>query len=117
LVEADNNLAMCLVNLGNYEEAVARLQIALRARPDYPDAHFNLGRAYERLPGRELDAVAEYEAGLRFRPGDVYAHRLLGRLLVRLGRNQDAISHFEAAQQILPDGETAEILERLRSGR
>jgi tetratricopeptide (TPR) repeat protein len=116
LFEARNNLGHCLSITGNYGPAIVQLEAVLRVRPDYPEAHFNLGMTLAKIPGRELEAVAEFQTGLRRSPGNGEAHRQLGELLVRLGRTQEAISHFESAQRIQRSAETSSVLDRLGAG-
>lgn len=58
LPEPHNNLAVIWAQQGQYEKARNELEIALKARPDYPVAHENLGDIYTRLAG------AEYERAL-----------------------------------------------------
>ena len=41
---------------------------AIRIKPDYAEAHFNLGDALSKIPGRSPDAIAEYQAAIRIRP-------------------------------------------------
>jgi len=40
------NLGVCLVNLGNGEEALAQFQKAVELKPDYAEAYFQLGSLY-----------------------------------------------------------------------
>jgi tetratricopeptide (TPR) repeat protein len=47
-----------LVGLGEIDDAVRQLQIALRLRSVYPEAHFNLARAFA-AAGRFDEAIAE----------------------------------------------------------
>jgi Tfp pilus assembly protein PilF len=73
-VEADPGNAEALNNLGGLivasapGDAESHLRAALRARPDFPEAHFNLARALT-LEGLGADAVGEYRAAVRDRPG------------------------------------------------
>jgi tetratricopeptide (TPR) repeat protein len=53
---------------GRLPDAIAHFEAALRTRPDYEQAHTNLGNALSQLPGRLPDAIAQYEAALRIRP-------------------------------------------------
>ncbi len=115
LPEAANNLAWCLTSSGRYGEAISYLETALRVRPDYPEAHFNLGMALSKIPGREAQAVEQYEAVLRARPDFVEAHQNLARLLVTLGRSQEAISHLITAESLRPDPVAAKLLETIRT--
>lgn len=63
--DAQNNLGGLLV-LSAPNEAVVHVQQALVASPAYPEAHFNLARAYTLL-GRPREAIASYRAALAFR--------------------------------------------------
>lgn len=65
--EAHNNLGGLIVDSAP-GDAESHLRAALRARPDFPEAHFNLARALT-LEGLGADAVSEYRAALRDRPG------------------------------------------------
>jgi tetratricopeptide (TPR) repeat protein len=44
------------------------IEAALQIKPDYAEAHNNLGIALSFTPGRLQDAIAEYRAALRIRP-------------------------------------------------
>jgi hypothetical protein len=37
----------------------------MRIKPAYAEAHYNLGNALARMPGRLPDAIAEYRTALR----------------------------------------------------
>jgi len=114
--DAHDGLAGYLLNTGHDSEAIAHFETALRLRPNDALIHFNLGVAFSKNPARILDAVAQFEAALRENPQFARAHRNLGILFPRLGRRAEAISHFEAAQRLQYDPETAEILDALRAG-
>ena len=47
--EVHNNFAIALIKIGKYNEALEHLNIALKLRPDYPDAKKNLGIVKEFL--------------------------------------------------------------------
>jgi len=111
-----NSIGGYFLQNARYPEAEEQFQAALRVQPDLAAAHFNLAQIYARHPDRLLDAVAQYQAALRAQPDFEHAERNLGILLLRLGRTQEAIAHFDAAQRIAPDPEVADILNALRSG-
>lgn len=54
--------------LGRLADAIAHYQTALSLKPDYPEAHTNLGNAFLRS-GRPAEAVAEYRTALQLTPG------------------------------------------------
>jgi tetratricopeptide (TPR) repeat protein len=60
--EAQNNLGGLLVTTAP-AEAESHLRAALRARPDFAEAHFNLGRVLT-MNGAAAEAVGEYRAAL-----------------------------------------------------
>jgi tetratricopeptide (TPR) repeat protein len=72
--------------------------------PDSAKAHYNLGRALSKLPGRLPEAVAEYQAALRIDPQYAEAHFDLGNALSGLpGRLPEAIDEYRAALRIRAD--------------
>ena len=56
--EARNNLGAVLLAYGEPAGSIAQLQEAMRLRPAYAEAHFNLARAYASA-GRFAEAVGE----------------------------------------------------------
>jgi tetratricopeptide (TPR) repeat protein len=48
-------------SIWQYEEAV-------RIKPDFAEAHYNLAGALSRAPGRTQEALAQLDAGLRLQP-------------------------------------------------
>jgi tetratricopeptide (TPR) repeat protein len=98
------NLGMILAGLNRPSEAIAEYEAALRIKPDYEEAHYNLGIELAKIPARFPDALSHFEAALRIKPNDAEAHNNLGIALATIpGRSPDAISHFEAALRIKPD--------------
>ena len=67
---------------GRLPEAISHFETALRIKPDYAQAHSNLGDALLQLPGRMPDAIAQYEAALRI-SRDPELRQLLDRLRMR----------------------------------
>ena len=65
--------------LGRHEEAVASLNNALRIKPDFAEAHCNLGNVLMAL-GKQEEAIASYSGALRIKPGYAEAQRSLGTM-------------------------------------
>ena len=63
---------------------MSRFEAAIRLRPDYADAHNNLGNALALAPGRLTDAITEFKAALRLDPSHPKAHINLGDALAQI---------------------------------
>lgn len=71
-VEANNNVANLLGDLGRFEEVVSYLQRALEADPHQADTHYNLGVAYQSMK-RHDEAIASLRQALSLAPHKPYA--------------------------------------------
>lgn len=95
--EALNNLGYSLYTSGNYRAAVDRLKRAARLAPDDARILNNLALAEARL-GKYDDAYRNFaRAG-----GEFNGHANVAALLIRMGREDKAIEHLEAARRIQP---------------
>ena len=87
----------------------------MRIRPDYAEAHSNLGNALLQMPGRLPQAISHFEAALRMNPNLVKAHTNLGYALSQIpGRLPEAIAEYEAALRLYTDPELQRLVNRLR---
>jgi tetratricopeptide (TPR) repeat protein len=71
-------LGNALLESGKPREAIEHYEQALRIKPDYAEAHNNLGVALMEL-GRTQDAIAQYEQALRINPNFSEAQKGLAR--------------------------------------
>jgi tetratricopeptide (TPR) repeat protein len=98
---AYNNLAM--LKLGGLPsqpaEAAALLQESLRVYADNPEAHNNLGVAFQRL-GRLADAEAEHREALRLFPNYAGAYNNLGIVAEQQGRFAEAVRYYTTALEL-----------------
>lgn len=92
------NLATAQRNAGLMLDSIASYRSALAMRPDYAEAHSNLGEAL-RDHGDIDAAIASYRAALTIAPDLAQGHYSLGVLLYDLGRLEEAIPHLEASRQ------------------
>jgi hypothetical protein len=76
---AHYNLANELFLAGNYPQAIAHYEAALRTKPDYVVAHNNLGLAYAQT-GRLPEAKTQFEAALQLMPTYAGAQRNLAHV-------------------------------------
>jgi tetratricopeptide (TPR) repeat protein len=91
-----------LGDLKQLEPAVASFKCALLLKPEYPEAHNNLGNALRDL-GKIDEAVASFRHGLALRPNYPELHSNLGNALYDLGQLEDAVSNYCRAVELKPD--------------
>lgn len=78
------------------------LRKAIRLKPDFPEAHNNLGVALEAL-GRLDEAVLAHREALRLRPDYAECHNNLANVLQKRGPVSEAISEYHKAIAIKKD--------------
>jgi tetratricopeptide (TPR) repeat protein len=122
--EAHNNLAVVLIQLGQYDEAVEHLNTALedlteqqkklaalgeanqadelkQAISQLAEVHNNYGLVYARQ-GRHEDAISEYEQAKSFDPANAPYYYNHGLSLEKLGRAAEAVAQYNEAMRIEP---------------
>jgi tetratricopeptide (TPR) repeat protein len=100
---AHHNLGAVLLGQGGHlEEAIGHFEEALRLKPDFPDAHYNLGTAL--VQARQLEAgIEQFQQAVHLKPDYAVAYNNLGGVLFETGRSQEAIDQYERALQLDPD--------------
>jgi tetratricopeptide (TPR) repeat protein len=81
---------------GKLDGALERLEQAVLADPQNPDARMNLGTVLAKL-GRSDTAIEQFRSAIRLKPDYILARCNLGALLSIEGRNKEAIKHFGQA--------------------
>lgn len=89
-------------NLHKPEEAILSYARAIDIRPDYTDAHYNLGVALSRL-GRDEDALASYDKAIVLKSDYAEAWSNRGNALNGLKRRNDALASYDQALTFKPD--------------
>jgi protein O-mannosyl-transferase len=87
---------------GKFEPALAELHEALRIRPHYFDATYDLGVLLDRR-GESDAAVAYLREADRLRPKDPMVHLSLGGALVHQGHVDEAIALYRQALHVRPN--------------
>jgi tetratricopeptide (TPR) repeat protein len=87
---------------GDYEEAIASYDHALKFKPDYHKAWNNRGIALFNL-GRLEEAIASFDEALKFKSDKDEAWHNRGTALLNLGRYEEAIASYDQALKIKPD--------------
>ncbi len=105
-----SNLGKFLVDAGDSEGAEEACRRAVELKPDFVEAHVNLGNAF-RLSGNAAAAAAEYRYAIRLNPSLAMAHKQLGVALHAMGNLAEAAVAFREALRLNPaDAEAAQLL-------
>jgi len=92
----------CCARLGQLNAAVKCFEKALAIKPDYAEAHSNLGNTLKELG--QLDAAVKcFEKALAIKPDYAEAHYNLGTTLQELGQLEETAKCYEQALAIKPD--------------
>ena len=97
---AQYNLALALLEAGQFPAAIDHLEAAVRLNPDYPAAEVNLANALGQS-GRDAEALPHYTRALQLDPGNAVAHYNYGLTLRALGRAGEAREQFRTAARLL----------------
>ncbi len=97
-----NILGAVNAGLGRLDQAVASYSKALQIKPDYAEAHSNLGNALSDF-GKHEEAIASLNKALQLKPDFAEAHYNLGKALNNLGKHEESIASYTKSLQIKPD--------------
>jgi len=95
-------LGNTLKELGRLDEALASCRQAIALKPDYAEAHSNLGITLQEL-GKLDDALASYTQAIASKPDLAEAHSNLGNVLKELGRLDEALASYTQATVLKSD--------------
>lgn len=96
------NEGLELIRANRNEEAIEKLNQAIKLAPNLPEAHHNLGLALAKL-GKLNEAVAEMQLVVKFKP-DIWSTWLtLGGLYQSTGQIEDALSVYREFLSRFPD--------------
>lgn len=110
---AHTKAARSLIALGDVAAAQQHLGDAIRAKPDFDKAYYDLGMIWF-SQNRMKEAEAAFKGVVRLNPDDAQAHGNLGIICLRDGRLKQAEQYFRTALRLNPDDTVArQNLERL----
>ena len=87
---------------GKADEAAACYERALRLKPDYAEAHNNLGNVFMGQ-GKTDEAAACYQRALRLKPDYAEAHNNLGNVRKDRDELDEAAACYQRALELKPD--------------
>jgi Flp pilus assembly protein TadD/GR25 family glycosyltransferase involved in LPS biosynthesis len=87
---------------GRFDELIELLRKTLQLKPNYPDAHINLGIALKEQ-GDLTAAIASYNTALKLKPNYPEAHNNLGNALQEQGDLTAAIAAYNTALKLKPN--------------
>jgi tetratricopeptide (TPR) repeat protein len=93
------NLAVSLIPLSRFDEAVARLHEALSYNPEFPQAHYELGLVLEKERKFE-EAIASLQRAIELDPLYPEPHYTLGRIYQRQGKREEAQEQIEKFKKL-----------------
>lgn len=94
-------LGVCHFQQGRFAEGLPWVEKALAFKPDYVEAHNNLGNGLKAL--RRFDeAIVHYRRAIELQPGFGDGFNNLGVALMENGKPQEAWPQFEKALSLLP---------------
>jgi tetratricopeptide (TPR) repeat protein len=84
-----------------YEEAIVFFRRAIDLNPDFAEAYYNLGVAYEEL-GKHEDSVETLKKAIRLTPENANAHYALGYAYYQLKRYKESVDALERSLALKP---------------
>jgi tetratricopeptide (TPR) repeat protein len=97
------NRGVALMHERKYAEALADFEAAVRAKPDFAEAHNNLAYCLRHQgPARYKEALAHYDEAIRLNPNLAEAYEYRGVLFVKMNRKEAAQKDLARLKQLDP---------------
>ena len=97
-----NILGACYQAQGLLRDSAKMLETATKIKPDYAEAHFNLGVVLKNS-GQLEDAIESYKKAIYLVPNYPAAHNNLGNIYKDLNQLDDAVESYQKALTFKPD--------------
>ena len=99
-----------------FEQAVTAYKKIIAASPNDASAHFNLGRAYNKL-NKDKEAEESLAKAVKRKPDDTEYQTELGGIRIKLAQYHEALGPLKKALELDPDNsQAAELLEDAEAG-
>ncbi len=97
------NQGVALMHEKKYAEAVVDFEKAVHAKPDFAEAHNNLGYCLRQQgPSNFREALAHYDRAIKLKPDLAEAYEYRGVLFVKMNRKNDADEDLATLRQLNP---------------
>ena len=93
------NRAVDKQNKGDYQEAIADYDRAIKLKPEYADVYYNRGNAYKNIE-EYSKAIADYDRAIKLKPEYANAYNNRGNLHRILEDKQAAIRDYRKAAEL-----------------
>ncbi len=100
--EAQYNLGVALVKMGQYEKALSHFGAAVDLNPYFIRGYYAMGNALLHL-NRNEEAIKQYTRALELNPDDPSVHHNLGVAYSRSGDDKKAVEEYQKALEIEPN--------------
>jgi tetratricopeptide (TPR) repeat protein len=104
-VDADAvyNHGVALLHEKQYSAALAEFEKAVRAKPDFAEAHNNLAYCLRHQgPAKYKEALSHYDKAIKLNPNLAEAYEYRGVLFVKMNRKNDAEKDLAKLNQLNP---------------
>ncbi len=99
---AFNNIGLCYLKLGNFDEAKIYFNVAISKNQNYALPFFNRAVLFHDLGDLE-SALKDYDCAIKLWPGYASAHNEKGRCLAQQDNLEEALACFKTAVRIMPN--------------
>jgi Tfp pilus assembly protein PilF len=111
--QRDTDAATCL-KLGDvdyddsrYKESIISYKKAIAIKPDYAEAYYNMGKAYDKL-GQHADAIASFQKAIVIKTDYADAYYNMGFAYTNLEHHSKAIAAYKMGISLNPTGGNAD---------
>ncbi len=87
---------------GKLEESIGLYQQALRFKPDFADAYYNMGSVLQRQGNLE-EAIKSYQQVLKFKPSLAQVYNQLGKIFQEQGKFDQSTQFYTQALKVNPN--------------
>ncbi len=114
IAESNVQLGVGYLQQGKIDAALEKIKKALKAEPDYPEAHSSIALVYQQL-NEDEKAREHYETALELQPANGAIHNNYANLLCKIGKPLEAEPHYLQALKSRGYRTPAQALENLGS--